>query len=83
MNYDEEIDIASEVDLVVNAYPVQDDGLDEELLAAGNVSLPFLPLLTQKKTDSIRHHATKAPLTQSMELFKSTIKRPNSFHFGQ
>jgi hypothetical protein len=35
MNYEEDIDITNEVDLVVSAYPVQDDDLDEELLAAG------------------------------------------------
>ncbi|KAF9154773.1 hypothetical protein BG015_012030 [Linnemannia schmuckeri] len=34
MNYEEDIDITNEVDLVVSAYPVQDDDLDEELLAA-------------------------------------------------
>jgi len=39
MNSYEDDDIANEVDLVVSAYPVQDDGLDEELLAAGNVPL--------------------------------------------
>lgn len=38
MNSYEDDDIANEVDLVVSAYPVQDDGLDDELLAAGNNS---------------------------------------------
>ena len=40
MNSYEDDDITNEVDLVVSAYPVQDDGLDEELLAAGNVPHP-------------------------------------------
>lgn len=46
MNSYEDDDIANEVDLVVSAYPVRDDGLDEELLAAGNVS----------QDSSSRHH---------------------------
>jgi hypothetical protein len=41
MNYEEEFDNASEVDLVVSAYPVQDDGLVEELMAAGNTLILF------------------------------------------
>ncbi|KAG0052632.1 hypothetical protein BGZ83_002348 [Gryganskiella cystojenkinii] len=40
-NSEEDIDIASEVDLVVSAYPVQDDGLDEELLAADHTSQQY------------------------------------------
>lgn len=48
MNYEEDIDITNEVDMVVSAYPVQDDDLDEEILAAGkNTRIytdNFLPL---------------------------------------
>ncbi|KAG0078984.1 hypothetical protein BGZ90_003831 [Linnemannia elongata] len=41
MNSYEDDDIANEVDLVVSAYPVQDDGLDEELLAADQTSQQY------------------------------------------
>ncbi|KAF9364992.1 hypothetical protein BGX34_011829 [Mortierella sp. NVP85] len=41
MNYEEEFDNASEVDLVVSAYPVQDDGLVEELMAAEHISQQY------------------------------------------
>lgn len=53
MNYEEDIDITNEVDMVVSAYPVQDDDLDEELLAAGkNTLLNRLSLLCLPSTRS-------------------------------
>ncbi|KAG0296198.1 hypothetical protein BGZ96_009993 [Linnemannia gamsii] len=45
MNSYEDDDIANEVDLVVSAYPVQDDGLDEELLAADQTSQQYQEVL--------------------------------------